>query len=107
MNEFTYQSSLVNLNYFEGPDNGAPLLLLHGNSNRWQSFKPIIPELINNFHVYALDFRGHGKSGRTPGYYKLQDHLQDVSSFIKEHIKKPVILFGHSLGGMTKENHWL
>jgi len=76
-----------------------PMLLLHGATNRWQSFMPIIPDLSKNYHIYALDFRGHGTSQRAKNY-TLDDYLSDAYSFIKERIKKPVIIIGHSLGGM-------
>lgn len=49
--------------------------------------------------MYALDLRGHGKSDRAESY-KIHDYVPDISSFIDNFIKEPVILFGHSLGGM-------
>lgn len=101
MNELTYHGSVIDLNYIEGPKNGLPLLLVHGNFGRWQSFLPIIHDLTSHMHVFALDLRGHGKSSRAPGTYVLQNHLLDVISFIKEQIRSPVYLFGMSLGGMV------
>ncbi|SRR5579883_1025605 len=107
INEYIFRSQSVGLNYIEGPNNGSDILLLHGGCGRWQSFLPIISDLITNLHVYAIDFRGHGKSTRAISY-NLQDYVQDTSSFIKERIKKPTIIFGNSLGGMVaimvKEN---
>jgi pimeloyl-ACP methyl ester carboxylesterase len=100
MKELTYQSPLVTLNYAEGPNNGTPLLMLHGNMSRWQALSPLIPECNKNTHVYALDLRGHGKSTHVHGAYTLQDHLQDVLSFVNEKVKEPVIILGISLGGM-------
>ncbi len=100
MNELIYQGLGANLNYVEGPKNGKPLLLVHGNMGRWQEFSPIITELASHMHVFALDLRGHGKSSHVPGTYTLQNHLQDVAAFIRERIRSPVILFGISLGGM-------
>lgn len=98
--ENTYTAGDVALNYFQGPANGTPLLLLHGSSSRWQTFSTILPELTSQFHVYAMDLRGHGKSGRTPGAYRIQDFLSDVLAFIKHQINQPAIVFGHSFGGM-------
>ncbi len=100
MNELTYRGSTITLNYIEGPKNGLPLLLVHGNMSRWQAFLPIISDLSSDTHVFALDLRGHGKSSHATGTYMLQNHLHDVTSFIKEQIGSPVILFGMSLGGM-------
>lgn len=94
------QKKYTHLNYFEGPDNGQAILLVHGSSSRWQAFYPILPELMTQFHVYALDLRGHGESGRTSGAYQLQDYLADIHLFLREIIKKPAVILGHSMGGM-------
>ncbi|MBA3662348.1 MAG: alpha/beta hydrolase [Gammaproteobacteria bacterium] len=100
INEQIFRCQSVDINYIEGPANGSNILLLHGGCSRWQSFLPIISDLITNFRVYAIDFRGHGKSGRTISY-NVQDYVQDTYLFIKEHIKKPTIIFGNSLGGVV------
>ena len=70
------------LNYVEGPDSGLPLVLLHGLTDRWQYFLPIIPALSLRWHLYALDFRGHGGSSRSPPY-RYCDHISDAISFLE------------------------
>lgn len=50
-------------------------------------------------HIYALDFRGHGNSGRTPGQYLLRDYVVDVKAFLEHQLMEPAIVFGASLGG--------
>jgi pimeloyl-ACP methyl ester carboxylesterase len=100
MKEFTYHDSEVKLNYIEGPINGSPLLLVHGNMGRWQSFTPVLENLMQEHHLYAVDLRGHGKSSRVANSYILQNHVLDMVSFIKNQIAKPVKIFGLSLGGM-------
>jgi pimeloyl-ACP methyl ester carboxylesterase len=79
--EKSFDTGEVALNYTEGPNNGPPLVLLHGVTSRWQTFNPIINEFINRWHIYALDFRGHGKSGRTPEKYGLRCHYNDTVKF--------------------------
>lgn len=99
----TYETSAITLHYAEGGNLSArPLLLLHGGSSRWQSFEDIIPDLSETFHLYALDLRGHGLSGRasSPSGYRLEEYLADVIEFIRNVMKRPPIIFGHSLGGM-------
>jgi pimeloyl-ACP methyl ester carboxylesterase len=49
--------------------------------------------------VYALDLRGHGKSGRVAGQYRPEHYVADVVAFIESQLAERVILFGHSLGG--------
>jgi pimeloyl-ACP methyl ester carboxylesterase len=72
--------------------------LLHGLSDRWQYFLPIIPTLTLRWHIYALDFRGHGGSSWSPPY-RYCDHISDTISFLVDVIGEPAVLFGASLGG--------
>ncbi len=86
------------LNYAEGPDQGPPLLLLHGLTDRWQYFLPIIPHLSYRWHLYALDFRGHGRSSRSPPY-RYYEHINDTIRFLENVVCKQAIIFGASMGG--------
>jgi pimeloyl-ACP methyl ester carboxylesterase len=89
----------VRLNYAEGPANGPPLVLLHGLGRRWQVFLPLIPALSLRWHIFAPDFRGHGKSSHvTRGYHESQ-YSDDVAHFLRERVGAPAVVFGHSLGG--------
>jgi pimeloyl-ACP methyl ester carboxylesterase len=100
LKEKTFENGGVPLNYMEGPENGPPLLLLHGITQRWQEFIQILPVLTQNYHVYAPDLRGHGRSARAKGGYRGEDYGKDALAFIDEVIGGPTLLFGHSLGGM-------
>lgn len=44
--------------------------------------------------------RGHGKSSRTPGKYRAVDFAPDIVAFIQKQIQEPVVLIGHSMGGI-------
>ena len=100
LTEKRYQNKDINLNYAEGPNAGPPVLFLHGLTDRWQFFLPVMPTMTQNWHVYALDFRGHGASKHTPPYRYL-DHINDTISFIEDVIGEPVHLYGTALGGMA------
>lgn len=99
LKEGTFNADGVMINFAEGPPSGSPLILLHGGGDRWQHFLPIIPSLVMRWHVYALDLRGHGKSGRVPGHYRPEHYVADIMAFLKSQLAERVILFGHSLGG--------
>jgi pimeloyl-ACP methyl ester carboxylesterase len=99
LKERIYKDGELKINYAEGPDSGPPLLFLHGLSDRWQFFQPVMPSLTQRWHVYSTDFRGHGKSSHNPPYRYL-DYINDTISFIENVIKKPTFLYGASLGGM-------
>jgi pimeloyl-ACP methyl ester carboxylesterase len=97
--EKSFDTGEVVLNYAEGPDNGPPILLIHGALGRWQDYTPYLPKFTEKNHVYAMDSRGRGKSGRTPDKYKVRDMIPDVTTFIDTLIGKPTTLIGHSEGG--------
>lgn len=101
LEEKSFHAGEVTLNYAEGEDNGPPLVLLHGLGRRWQVFLPLIPSLSMRWHIYALDLRGHGKSGRVPRGYRGTQYSEDVIRFLRERLNEPAVLFGHSLGGMA------
>ena len=98
--EKTFQTGEVSLNYAEGLDTGKPLVLLHGFANRWQGFKPIMPQLSGGWHLYAPDIRGRGRSARNPPHYRLRDLVDDTVEFLQGVVEEPCVLFGHSLGGL-------
>lgn len=88
------------LNLGAGPDAGPPLLLLHGVLRRWSDFVPILPALACRWQVHALDFRGHGRSARVAGRYRVTDYVEDALRIL-ETFDEPVVVYGHSLGGMV------
>ena len=99
LKEQTFDAGEVTINYAEGPASGPPLVLLHGGGDRWQDFLPIMPSLVMRWHLFALDLRGHGRSGRVPGKYRPEHHVTDVVAFLEGRFTERVVLFGHSLGG--------
>jgi pimeloyl-ACP methyl ester carboxylesterase len=50
--------------------------------------------------VVAYDARGHGKSGRAPRY-ALDDLVGDLIRLLREIVRAPSVLIGHSIGGAT------
>jgi len=99
LKEKVFDTGTVKINYVEGPVSGHPLVLLHGGGDRWQHFLPILPSLVMRWHVFALDLRGHGKSGRVAGQYRPEHYVDDVVMFLERQLVDRAILFGHSLGG--------
>jgi len=99
LREQKFSVDLVTINFVEGPPSGPPLVLLHGGGDRWQHFLPLIPSLLPRWHVYALDLRGHGKSGRVPGQYRPEQYIPDIKAFLERRVTERAVLFGHSLGG--------
>jgi len=99
LDEKRFDAGAAAINYAEGPANGPPLVLFSGFTGRWQFWLPVIPALAENWHLYAPDYRGHGRSGRTPGHYRAVDYFDDMLAFLEQVIPAPAVLLGHSMGG--------
>lgn len=91
----------IPLHYAEAPGPGPALVILHGLSGSHAEFLPLVPALAAQAaHVYVLDLRGHGLSGRG-GAYHLADYGRDVAAFLRQEVGEPAVLLGHSLGGLV------
>ena len=88
------------INYAEGPDNGPDIVLLHGQMVDWKDYRTVLPELVKSFHVFALDYYGHGKSSKNPDLYNIERIGSDIALFIQEKAGSSTILSGHSSGAL-------
>ena len=97
-----YDVGAVNLAYVEGPDTGPALVILPGMSVPWQSYIKTAELLCKHFHLFIVTQRGHDITGwATDRAYHVSDYGRDVTRLIREVIKEPVIISGHSLGGLV------
>ena len=101
--EKTCQVGEITLSYDEGAGPGAPMILLHGLTGRRQSWGPFISAFGSSWHQYAIDLRGHGKSGHASDVanYRIVDYVDDIVGFIRREVDEPCVIVGHSLGAMT------
>jgi len=86
--------------YIEGPKNGPVLLLLHGQQVDCFDYAKVLPELSKEFHIFALDYYGHGKSSKNPNKYNIVDIGNDIIWFIKNVINEKIYISGHSSGAL-------
>jgi len=86
--------------YIEGPDNGPKLLLLHGQQVNCYDYAKVLPKLSKEFHVFALDYYGHGKSSKNPDKYNAAEIGDDIVWFIENIIREKVYISGHSSGAL-------
>jgi pimeloyl-ACP methyl ester carboxylesterase len=104
LSESYLDSGEVRLHVMEGPENGPPLVLLHGASGSWQDWQPMLPLLVPHWHVTLPDLRGHGLSEHAregvDGYY-ISAFVRDTMALLRERVGKPAVLFGHSWGAVT------
>lgn len=91
----------VLINFVEGPNNGQALLLIHDNSSSWQDYKEALCLLAKNFHVWAIDLPGHGKSTKDESLYNIETIGRIVECFIRDVIRTQAVISGHSVGGLV------
>jgi len=85
--------------YYEVIGSGAPLIMVHGNSENHTIFNEAAEVLKNHYTCYLVDTRSHGKSTKVkPLHYR--DMAQDYIDFIKALDLKNVTFFGFSDGGI-------
>ena len=91
------------LEYVEqGDPSGVPVVLLHGYSDSWRSFEPVLPHLPKSLRVFSLSQRGHGNSGRPEQGYRTEDFANDVRAFMDTLGLERAIVVGHSMGGSDR-----
>lgn len=88
------------LNFAEGPGEGVPLLLIPGQGSVWQEYAKAIPHLVGSFRIVAVDVHGHGRSSWNPADYTCVQIADDLCQLIDEVFGEPVIVAGHSSGGL-------
>lgn len=94
----------VRLHYLEWPGGakGPLLLFLHGGGLHAHSFDVVGLLLRGLGRCVALDLRGHGESDWAPdGRYGSRPLVADLEAVVDALGGGPVVVVGHSLGGMA------
>ncbi len=91
------------INYGEVNENmeGPCLLLIHGQMGAWEDYGCVLPQLSQNWHVYAIDVYGHGESSHDEDFYYIDKNGDDLIWFINNVIGKETVVCGHSNGALT------
>ncbi|MDQ4141719.1 MAG: alpha/beta hydrolase [Bacteroidota bacterium] len=85
--------------YYEVYGKGAPLILLHGYTGSSKHWAPYVSDYANDFEVYLIDLKGHGKSGPFKETLSIKSAANDVDALIKHLKLKSVNAIGFSYGG--------
>lgn len=78
------------------------IVFTHANGFNARAYASILAPLAGDFHILAIDQRGHGRSGLKPqlegrtSWYGLRD---DLLALLEALDLKNVVLGGHSMGG--------
>jgi len=80
---------------------GEPLVLIHGFDSSLMEFRRLLPELAQNFKVYALDLLGFGFGDRSATERADPEAIkQHLKAFLEQVVgDTPVTLVGASMGG--------
>jgi len=82
------------------PSSGtSPMLLIHGYGSNWHTWGRVTEKLAQEFHLFAVDLRGMGRSGRVCKNSSRQTWADDAVPLIEKITGQPLVLVGHSLGG--------
>jgi pimeloyl-ACP methyl ester carboxylesterase len=91
------------LRYYEWSGSGPNLVLLHGSGSYGLQWEWVVDKLSDQLHVFALDQRGHGDSGRPDGEYSAEEYAQDVHEFVERLGLGRIVIAGNSLGGRVAQ----
>jgi lipase len=81
-----------------GPDDGRPVLALHGISGHGGRWKRLAEEFLLGYQVIAPDLRGHGDSTTLPPW-TLEQHAADLLSVLDSLEVSGLPVVGHGFGG--------
>ena len=95
----------LNIHYLDWAAAGKPpLILLHGIARTARTFDHVAPHFTANYHVLAVDMRGHGDSGWDPqGSYVVEDYVKDIAALIAHLKLRNIVLWGNSTGGRVAQ----
>lgn len=86
---------------YEHPDPRGTVVLVHGLGTSASTWLHVLPALIKEHHVIAVDLPGFGFSRLSPGisFYTLSQHCMALSALVDRSVPDGFALIGHSFGG--------
>lgn len=85
--------------YIEKGQGEETIILLHGNGEDCTYFVGQIDAFARQYHVYAIDTRGHGKTPRGTAPFTIRQFADDLLGFMDQHAIGKAHLLGFSDGG--------
>ncbi|EXJ71426.1 uncharacterized protein A1O5_05234 [Cladophialophora psammophila CBS 110553] len=103
-----------------GNQQGRLAVLLHGLGGSTETFRDLLPSIPSSYHIVSIDVEGFGKTplneGKPLSFARYVSDLHDLITHVQEHPStstaetrngassnsstEPVLLVGHSLGGI-------
>ncbi|MCP4356511.1 MAG: alpha/beta fold hydrolase [Chloroflexi bacterium] len=99
--EGTFTVGEQKIHFVEAGKRGRQIaLLVHGWSSSWYAMSPLLGLLAQRFHCIAIDLPGYGKSSPFSEQTTISKYVDLLADLIEEISDSPVVLVGHSMGGM-------
>ena len=103
------RTSRLEMRYIEsGPEDGVPVVMVHGNLSTGRFYEHLMPGAPSHLRLIAPDMRGFGDTERRPidATRGVGDWADDTHSLVQKlGIKRPVHLVGWSTGGAAIANY--
>jgi pimeloyl-ACP methyl ester carboxylesterase len=93
----------VDLAYTEYGATGRPLVLLHGLGGSQDDWPLQLPFFSPRYRVICVDLRGHGRSPKPPGLYRMSQFAADLALLLMRLEAHPAHVLGLSLGGAVAQ----
>jgi pimeloyl-ACP methyl ester carboxylesterase len=84
-----------------GPEDGEPIVLLHGWPQHWYLWRDVVPLLSDRYRLVMPDLRGLGWTEITKDGYEKEQLARDVLALMDAMRLGRVKLIGHDWGGYT------
>ena len=87
--------------FYERTGAGQPILLIHGLGSSVRDWEFQVPAFAPQYEVIAADLRGHGRSAKPRGRYRVPQFAADMAGLLRALDVAPAHIVGLSLGGMV------
>lgn len=88
--------------HYEVLGRGKPLIFIHGWLGSWRYWWPSMQAMSSQYRSFAFDLWGFGDSSKAPEQYTIDAFVEMLHQFIDTlGVAPPVVLIGHSLGGVV------
>src|SRR5262249_12001281 len=87
--------------HYEVIGSGPPVILIHGWTQAWNTWRSTLETFQNRYRMYAPDLWGFGESTKARESFEVSDFIELIPQFMDALgiIKVPIM--GHSMGGTT------
>lgn len=93
----------VEIHYRLEGQGSHPLVCLHGVGSNLEAWDGVVERLAPHFRILRLDLRGHGRSARLKGRYKIDDFVRELLLLADNVGFTRFALAGFSLGGLIAQ----